>query len=385
MTRRRVHSIAIELTSHCNQRCSYCYNAWREDNGRMVGALPHAELLAMVHKALAELELDHVTLTGGETFARADVFDVLDACKGSGVDVQIISNGGLIDDALAQRLRPYPIRCIQVTLNGPDAALHRAHVGGDHFDATIEGIRALRRHGVPVAGCIVVTRRNAAVVGEILDLFVALGVKLIALSRFSPAGYAAAHVAELLPSRSDMVTALEQAEARGAEHGLDLQVTMPVPPCVIDHADYPHIRFGGCPIGTEAQELALGPRGELRSCTLHTETLGDARAQPFAELLDSPALARYRDVTPEFCAPCPHRRSCLGGCGAAAASVLGDPRGLDPFVAQHVDDAFAASLAAARRSASGLPDGPSRAEAIGARQGDDHEGPSRKASLPVVS
>ncbi len=351
MTRRRVHSIAIELTSHCNQRCSYCYNAWRADNGRTVGALPHAELLALVDKALRELEVDHVTLTGGETFARADVFDVLDTCKGHGVDALIISNGGLVDDALAQRLRGYSIRCVQVTLNGPDAALHQAHVGGDHFEATLAGIRALRRHGVPVAGCVVVTRRNAAVVGEILDLFASLGVTLIALSRFSPAGYAAAHVAELLPSRSDMVAALEQAEARAVAHGLELQVTMPVPPCVIDHADYPHVRFGGCPIGTEAQELAIGPRGELRSCTLHAEVVGDARTEPFAALLDAPALARYRDVTPEFCAPCPHRRSCLGGCGAAAASVLGDPRGLDPFVAQHVDDAFAARLAAARRGA----------------------------------
>ena len=129
-------------------------------------------------------------------------------------------------------------------------------VGDAGGDGGVEDVRALRRHRVPVAGCIVVTRRNAAVVGEILDLFAELGVKLIALSRFSPAGYAAAHVAELLPSRSDMVTALSQAEARAGQHGLELQVTMPVPPCVIDHADYPHVRFGGCPIGTEAQELA---------------------------------------------------------------------------------------------------------------------------------
>ncbi|MCA9710252.1 MAG: radical SAM protein [Myxococcales bacterium] len=360
MSRPRVDSLAIELTSHCNQRCSYCYNAWRADNGRTVGALPHAELLALVERALTELRLDHVTLTGGETFARADVFDVIDLVARHGVDVQIISNGGLVDDATAQRLAPYPIRCVQITLNGSTAALHDGHVGGEHFEATLEGIRALRRHGVPVAGCIVVTRRNAGVVGEILDLFAGLGVQLVALSRFSPAGYAAAHVAELLPSRSDMLAALEQAEARGRDRGLEIQVTMPVPPCVIDHADYPHVRFGACPIGTEAQELALGPRGELRSCTLHTEALGDARTQSFAELLATPARTAYRDVTPEFCAPCPHKRSCLGGCGAAAASVMGDPRGLDPFVAQHVDDGLAERL---RR----------------ARQGEG------RASLPVVS
>ena len=33
----RVHSLAIELTAFCNQRCDYCYNAWREDGGASLG------------------------------------------------------------------------------------------------------------------------------------------------------------------------------------------------------------------------------------------------------------------------------------------------------------------------------------------------------------
>jgi radical SAM protein with 4Fe4S-binding SPASM domain len=103
------------------------------------------------------------------------------------------------------------------------------------------------------------------------------------------------------------------------------------------------VRFGACPIGTDAQELALGPRGELRDCTLHEEPIGDARTTSYAAL----ARARYRDVTPEFCAPCVHAPTCLGGCGASAVAMTG-ARGLDPFVAQHVDDAFAARLRAER-------------------------------------
>lgn len=348
-TRPRRYALAVELTSHCNQRCTYCYNAWREDNGRTVGALASDDLVALLDRALTEVEFDHVTLTGGEPFVRPDIWRVLDVCRTHGVGIQMISNGGLVDEAIAERLAPYRIRCIQITLDGPNAALHHEHVGGtDHWEPTLAGIRALTRHGVRVVGCIVVTRKNAPVVGETLDLFRSLGVDIVALSRFSPAGYAANHAAELLPSRRDMITALAQGEQRGREHGMDLQVTMPVPPCVVDHADYPHVRFGGCPIGTEMQEFSLGPRGELRSCTLHTEVIGDAMTTSMAALVQSPKLAAYRDVTPEFCAPCPHRSSCLGGCGAAAATMLGDARGLDPFVAQHVDDAFAARLAEAR-------------------------------------
>ena len=349
MTRPKAHALAIELTSRCNQHCSYCYNDWREDNGRSVGAMPRDQLLPLIDRVLGEVEFDHVTLTGGEPLARADFFEIMDVIRERGTKTYIISNGGLITVAIAERLKPYRILGIQLTLNSTDAAEHDDIVGGDHFAPTIRGVKALRRHGVRAVGSIVVNRKNAGKVGEILDLWRSLDVRSVALSRFSPAGYAARHAAELLPSRSDMITCLEAAQSRAEQHGMDLQVTLPVPVCVIDHADYPKITFGGCPIGTSMQEFALGPRGELRSCTLHTDPLGDATTTSMAELVTSPKLAAYRDVSPEFCEPCPYRKNCLGGCGAAAASVLGDPRGLDPFVAQHVDDAFAARLARERK------------------------------------
>ena len=349
VSRPRHHSLAIELTSHCNQRCSYCYNDWREDNGRSVGALAKDELEGLIARALDEVEFDHVTLTGGEPLARRDFFRIMELCRDKGVRVFIISNGGLITQENAARLAEHRILGIQITLNSIDPAKHDALVGGDHYAATIRGVQLLRRAKVPVMGSIVVNRQNAGEVGELLDLWRSLDVQSVALSRFSPAGYAARHVAELLPARRDMIVALEAAEQRGREHGMNVQVTLPVPPCVIEHADYPHVSFGGCPIGTNMQEFALGPRGELRSCTLHTEVIGNALEQSMAELVEAPQLKAYRDVTPEFCAPCPHRHDCLGGCGAAAASVLGDPRGLDPFVAQHVDEDFAARLATERK------------------------------------
>jgi len=346
--RPRRYALAVELTSHCNQHCGYCYNDWRADNGKTVGALSTDTLRQRLAQALKEVEFDHVTLTGGEPFARKDIFNILDVCKAADVPVHFISNGGLITESIAQRLRDYAIVAIQITLNGPTPEVHHAHVGGNHWQATLEGIAHLRHHAVPVSGSIVITRKNATLVGETLDLFHELGVTSIALSRFSPAGFAARNVAELLASRSEMINALTQAQVRG-QQGMDLQVTMPVPLCVIDHADFPNIRFGGCPIGTEMQEFVLGPQGEVRLCTLHKEHLGNTRDTSFATLVNAPQVAAYRDVVPEFCAPCPHQRDCLGGCGAAAASVLGDARRLDPFVAQHVDAAFSQRLQAERR------------------------------------
>ena len=351
--RPKVHSVAIETTAYCNQKCDYCYNEWREDGALAGGG--RDKLLARARKLVDAFDLDHVTLTGGEPFAQQGLFDLLDLFRDHGIGVQIISNGGLVTSALAARLAPYRVRYVQITLNGPDRELHEAHVGKGHFEKTLAGIRELTSQGVRVVGCIVITKKNAARVAEILELFLSLGVRQISLSRFSPAGYAARHAALLLPSRSELITAFEQAEPFGRDRGMTLVCTMPVPPCALEVESFPNIGFGTCPIGTSMQELALGPDGRLKNCTLHSTAIGGVadvldENVDLASLLEAPEIREYRRETPEFCHGCIHERTCAGGCGAAAEWVVGHARKFpDPFVYQHVDDDLAARFERERR------------------------------------
>jgi radical SAM protein with 4Fe4S-binding SPASM domain len=130
---------------------------------------------------------------------------------------------------------------------------------------------------------------------------------------------------------------------------MKLQVTMPVPPCAVEVERFPELGFGTCPIGTDQQELALSPDGRLRNCTLHATALGGV-----ADILDpsvdvvglfaATERSAYRRELPEFCVGCEHASTCGGGCGAASTWIFGSRRQVDPFVAQHVDDAFAARL-----------------------------------------
>jgi radical SAM protein with 4Fe4S-binding SPASM domain len=351
--RPKVYSVAIETTAYCNQKCDYCYNEWREDGAITGGG--RDKLLARTRKLIEAFEIDHVTVTGGEPLAQPGLFDLLDLLSSHGVGVQIISNGGLVTEQLASRLAEQGLRYVQVTLNGPDAELHEAHVGRGHFEKTLDGVRLLTKHGVPVVGCIVVTKKNAARIGEILELFLSLEVTQIALSRFSPAGYAARHAAQLLPTRGELVTAFEQAEPFGRERGMRLICTMPVPPCAVEVERYPNIRFGTCPIGTRMQEFALGPDGRLKNCTLHRSAIGGVadvldEGVDLRALLGAPEVSEYRREVPEFCRGCMHASSCAGGCGAAAEWVIGHARRYpDPFVWQHIDDELGARLDRQRR------------------------------------
>jgi len=351
--RPRVYAVALELTRYCNQGCDYCYNAWRAE--------PHAagpaddRWLQRIDRLVSAFEIDHFTLTGGEPFAYRGLFDCMDRLREHGVPMQLISNGGLVDDALAERVAVYAPRFIQVTLNGPDADTHEAMVGAGHFERTLKGVRALVRAGVRLVGCVVVSRRNAARVGEALALWQSLGVRDIALSRFSPAGYAANHVAQLLPSQADVTLAFEQALPFARDAGMRISVTMPIPPCAVEVERFAPLHFGGCAIGTTMQEFALGPDGRLRNCTLHGSAVGAGRdiADPdldLRELFRHRDVTEYRKVTPSFCRGCQHEHSCGGGCGAAMQWVLGRRDQLpDPFVAQHIDTGLARQLARGAR------------------------------------
>ena len=348
----RVYSAALELTRYCNQKCDYCYNAFRADpQWPSHGEDPWPARLA---RLLQSVELDHVTLTGGEPFAYRGLFDLLAQLKAASVPAQMISNGGLITDALAARLATFAPRYVQVTLNGPERGLHEEHVGPGHFDATLAGVAALRRHGVHVVGCIVVTRKNAHRVGEILSLWEQLGAHQIALSRFSPAGYAVAAVAQLLPSREQLITAFEQALPFARERGMRIHCTMPIPPCALELEQFAPIGFGSCPIGTSMQEIAVGPDGKLRNCTLHGRAIGEGGdiADPAVDLVSLLAhddVRAYRKQAPAFCRGCLHEQTCNGGCGAASEWVHGSRAELpDPLLSQYVDETFGAQLRAAR-------------------------------------
>jgi radical SAM protein with 4Fe4S-binding SPASM domain len=353
--RPRVTALAVELTALCNQKCGYCYNGWREDAGKSIGSADGEQLLARLERLFSAWQLDRVTLTGGEPLLHPQLFDVLELCRKHGVGLQIISNGGVVTPEIAQKLAQFSLRFIQLTLNGPDAALHEEHVGPGHFEKTLRGVRLLREAGVPVVGCIVVTRKNARRVGEICALWRSLGIEHIAFSRFSPAGYAVAQVAELLPGRQDLIVALEQAHAH-AEQGLRVSSTMPIPPCVIELQDCPKIGFGFCAVGSGEQELALSPEGHLRHCTLHRGALFGGRdvldaTLDLASLPKSEELLNYRKEVPEMCRGCLHEHTCGGGCGAAAEWVLGHARRFpDPLIQQYLDDDFADDLAAARQA-----------------------------------
>lgn len=333
----KLRSLALELTPRCNQRCAYCYNGWRNGPGEAAEEPTTTEVCRRVDRILAAADVAHMTLTGGEPFMRADLSAIIEHINGRGVPVSIISNGGLVDDPSARWLARRLVRYVQVTLAGPDAERHDALCGTGSFGRTADGVARLVAAGVAVGGSFLCTRHNFATARAVLERMVELGVRHhFAFNRFNPSGHGGRRLRELLPTRSQVLAALAEADRFAASRGLQVHCTMPIPRCMLDEREYSHIRFGQCAAGTDRAEYAVDPQGGVKLCTVQRHTMGSLQEQGLRELILGDAPARFRALIPPFCKPCPHRTTCLGGCGAAAEWVFGRADEVDPFLAQHV-------------------------------------------------
>lgn len=158
----------LELTYRCALRCRHCYlghagNDPREEltTDEIVGALD----------ALEELGCLFLLLTGGEAFLRKDFEEIFSAARDRRFAVSFITSGWRHDPALLARLARRGVDTAQVSLYGPDPAVHDAMTGVDgSFADALACMRTLRDLGVRVRAAVTPTRLSVDGIEKMRDL-----------------------------------------------------------------------------------------------------------------------------------------------------------------------------------------------------------------------
>jgi radical SAM protein with 4Fe4S-binding SPASM domain len=156
-----------ELTARCNLKCCHCRAEAQDDF--VAGELSTAQVLAVARDIRAAGD-PILILTGGEPLVRQDFFEIAKGCAGLFSRVALATNGTMVDDAMARRIRDAGIQRVSVSLDGATAATHDAFRGvPGSFDATVGGYDALMRVGVPVQVNATVARNNIGEVDALLQ------------------------------------------------------------------------------------------------------------------------------------------------------------------------------------------------------------------------
>jgi MoaA/NifB/PqqE/SkfB family radical SAM enzyme len=105
-----VINASIELLSKCNQNCRHCY--WEELTKK---GLELRYLLSLA-KELKEIGVIFILLTGGETFLRPDILEILSCLNELGFAIEIKTNGSLLNQKIIDFLPKIKIYDLQVSI-----------------------------------------------------------------------------------------------------------------------------------------------------------------------------------------------------------------------------------------------------------------------------
>jgi radical SAM protein with 4Fe4S-binding SPASM domain len=323
----------VEVTSRCERDCVYCYNVWKADPAYPRGELSSAELVSLVDRAVRESGIPSIQITGGEPLLRADLIDIVEGIRAPGRRVSLVTDGGAIDDGMAAELRRLRVGPVQPTLLAANAEIHDGLKGATCFEDTVAGIARLKRAGVPVSVSFVCTRKNHGHFEEVVELCFALGIEVVAFSRFCAAGKGGLHREELTPTGEMIARCLDVAEQANASLGMKVSVAISLPLCAVDISRYPHLSFGRCAVSGRTPGFTIDPSGNLRACSISGTVLGNLREESWNEILERAGRAYFEEMAeaPTACRECPLLDRCGGGCRESALTCTGSLGRPDPL------------------------------------------------------
>ncbi|MBT3381823.1 MAG: 12,18-didecarboxysiroheme deacetylase [Lentisphaerae bacterium] len=159
--------VVWNVGQRCNLRCVHCYSHSRDCE--YTGELTHEEGIRLIDD-LAEFGVPVLLFSGGEPLMRPDILELITYARSRGLRAVVSTNGTLIDDELAMKLKDAQLSYVGVSLDGLEETNDRFRGIPGAFGRALSGIRACQRAGIKVGLRFTINARNLADVNGIFDL-----------------------------------------------------------------------------------------------------------------------------------------------------------------------------------------------------------------------
>jgi len=163
--------ICAKMTMRCNSRCVHC-NIWKTDYHEK--ELTTAQWIKTLDELRNWLGKFLMVFTGGEALLRTDMVDILEYAVRLGIDVELLTNGLIVNEELAGRIVASGIAQITVSMDGSVAGTHDRFRGKDGYYAkTTAAVFALAlcrerlKSPLKILLKTVISRNNLAEIAEI--------------------------------------------------------------------------------------------------------------------------------------------------------------------------------------------------------------------------
>ena len=307
--------ISWNVTRKCNLKCSHCYiNATKEE---LRGELTTEEAKRLMDQ-ISDVSRPLLILSGGEPLLREDIYDLIRYGASKGFRMGLGSNGSLLDEVVARKLRDAGIKTVSISLDSSIPEKHDEFRGVEgSWQKAVKAVKALKQNGVLVQVNTTVTQQNHGEIDEIMSLAEQIGVENFHLFFLVPTGRGA-KIADISPAQYEGM--IKSTFAKTMNHSLNVR-----PSCA------PQFMRIAKDLGLDMRQWIRGciaglyycrvyPNGDITPCPYLPVKLGNIREKSFSEIwFNSEVFTNLRDPKKlkGKCGSCDYQSLC-GGCRARA-------------------------------------------------------------------
>lgn len=298
------------ITERCNWHCKHCY----QDKDFIKDEMDLEGLKKILHEYLLLLDKWQlprgnatINITGGEPLIRKDFFDFAELLgkHSKRFSWGILSNGSLVTEEVAERLKRCGLARYQVSIEGLEEENDRIR-GKGAFHKSIEALNILIAAGIFTNVSLTLTRSNKGDVPELVKRLDHMGVNSIGTRRLITIGSGGGMKDELLsPSelRKYFVGLAKIPRKR-------IRVGMGCESAILNDIRGREL----CGV-VDGRIIIMMPNGDVYPCRRMPIKLGNIKEKSLFEIYHSNKYLELRNIENchDFCKACSNFSKCYGG------------------------------------------------------------------------
>jgi len=339
--------VVWNFTQACNLQCAHCYQNARR---RLPDELGLEEQLRVL-EVLRRNDVAMLAFSGGEPMMSPTFWPVVERAAEMGFHVSVATNGTLIDEAAAHRLRDVGVTYVEISIDSVDEATHDRFRGSPgYWRRALAGLRAIVPvEGVRVALAATISRVNFDELEDLIAFAKELGCDCFYAFNFIPTGRGKTIVdLDLSPAQREEMLRILYEHMQDDAISIITSAPQLARYClrcaddatVVNTGHYGHGRGGGARLlseyvggcGAGRVYCAVQPNGVVTPCVFMPLPVGNILTDDFPRLWeDHPVLELLRDRERRqgHCRVCDFKYFC-GGCRARPYGYYGDLTMPDP-------------------------------------------------------
>jgi SynChlorMet cassette radical SAM/SPASM protein ScmE len=340
-------SVQLLLTRNCNLKCSYCSAARFEEEGNYP-ELNTKEWINIMRR-LKEIGVFNLDFSGGEIFIRNDIWQILEtAAEFKFPKMKIFSNGILISDEVAKRLKYLNYKYLCISLDG-DEESHDMLRGEGSYQQTVSGIHSLVNNGITPTILLSPLKSTYKKMVDMVDMVYLLGIREISFNSMHPTGRCRENYKDIfLNCFLDAEEFLEEIENLKKRYS-DFKTNLPPvsfhnfsdryynyykrkPECNKTHNYLKNCSAGhtSCNITADGWVIPCSELSDFKGGNIRERDILDIwrNSESFEKIRD---LSNVSSTQIPYCRNCDYNVFCDAGCRADAYAVYGDLLAPSPF------------------------------------------------------